>query len=263
MIQLDGVQETMLIPLAIKASETKRNGARIHDPKAVEIIEKLGMDTAKFDQFMSHEGVVARTILFDKAVCSYIKKYPDAQCISIGCGFDDRFSRVDNGRILWYNLDLPEVIRARENYFICKDREKLIGKSALDPQWTEGINAERKTIFVVEGLLMYLQEAEVKTFLQIIKNHFKHAILIVELMSPYATKGSKYHDTVKYTNATFRWGVKTGKEVETYCKGLHFIGEKSFNLEMKKYSIRGKLFATLPFIKHLNNRIAIYSLHSL
>ncbi|WP_373844668.1 hypothetical protein [Clostridium sp.] len=37
MISLNGVQETLLIPLAIKASETKRIKARIHDFKAVEI----------------------------------------------------------------------------------------------------------------------------------------------------------------------------------------------------------------------------------
>lgn len=63
MISLNGVQETLLIPLAIKASETKRSNARIHDLKAVEIIEKLNLDTSKYDKFMSHEGVVARTIL--------------------------------------------------------------------------------------------------------------------------------------------------------------------------------------------------------
>ena len=39
------VQETMLIPLVIKANETLRQKARIRDEKAVEIMKQLQMDT--------------------------------------------------------------------------------------------------------------------------------------------------------------------------------------------------------------------------
>ena len=62
-LQLGDVQETALIPLAIRANETKRKNARIHDEKAVEIIDTLGIDTKNLDKFISHEGVAARTIL--------------------------------------------------------------------------------------------------------------------------------------------------------------------------------------------------------
>lgn len=43
--RLGDVQETALIPLAVRADETVRENARIHDFKAVEIIKKLGVDT--------------------------------------------------------------------------------------------------------------------------------------------------------------------------------------------------------------------------
>lgn len=56
-IQLGDVQETALIPLAIRANEAKRENARIHDQKAVEIIEALKIDTKDLDKFFSHEGV--------------------------------------------------------------------------------------------------------------------------------------------------------------------------------------------------------------
>ena len=41
-LQLGDIQETALIPLAIKASETARPNARIKDLKAKEIIDTLG-----------------------------------------------------------------------------------------------------------------------------------------------------------------------------------------------------------------------------
>ena len=55
MLKLRGVEETMLIPLVIKANETMRCNPRIKDSKAVEIIKKLDIDISKYDKFMSHE----------------------------------------------------------------------------------------------------------------------------------------------------------------------------------------------------------------
>ncbi len=63
-LKFGDVQETALIPLAIKASETARPNARIKDIKAKEIIDCLGVDVSKYDPFLSHEGVVARTLMF-------------------------------------------------------------------------------------------------------------------------------------------------------------------------------------------------------
>ena len=63
-LQFGDIQETALITLAIRASETSRPNPRIRDPKAKEIIDALGVDVSKFDPFLSHEGVVARTIMF-------------------------------------------------------------------------------------------------------------------------------------------------------------------------------------------------------
>ena len=260
MISLSGVQETMLIPLVIKASETKRPNARIQDFKAVEIIEKLNLDTSKYDKFMSHEGVVARTILFDEAAKRYLKKYPQAVCISIGCGFDSRFLRVDNGRLIWYDLDFPEVISARKQFFPEHERVHLIAKSALDPSWPREMEKGDKTIILIEGVLMYFSEEEVKQLLQIIRDNFDDVIILAELMPPMSAKGSKLHDTVKNTEATFKWGVKSGKEVEKLCEGLKLVDEKSFNCEMKKHSFRGRLFASIPVIRNFNDRLAIFTL---
>ena len=63
-LKFGDIQETALITLAIRASETARPNARIRDPKAKGIIDALGVDVSKFDPFLSHDGVVARTIMF-------------------------------------------------------------------------------------------------------------------------------------------------------------------------------------------------------
>ena len=77
-LKIGDIQETALITLAIRASETARPNARIKDDLAKEIIDTLGVDVSKYDPFMSHEGVVARTIMYRQQLESLIGQYPDA-----------------------------------------------------------------------------------------------------------------------------------------------------------------------------------------
>jgi O-methyltransferase involved in polyketide biosynthesis len=99
-LKIGDIQETALITLAIRASETARPDARIKDNLAKEIIDTLGVDVSKYDPFMSHEGVVARTIMYKNQLQELIAQYPDALCVNLGCGFDDKFVQVDNGQII-------------------------------------------------------------------------------------------------------------------------------------------------------------------
>ncbi|MBP5706930.1 MAG: class I SAM-dependent methyltransferase, partial [Spirochaetales bacterium] len=125
-LELGDVQTTALIPLAIKANETKRKNPRVKDEMAVKIIEHLGVDTKPLDNFMSHEGVIARTIMLDRMVKEYVVKNPTAVIVNVAAGFDNRFSRVDNGKILWFDMDLPDVIAARKKVYEEQDRVVMI-----------------------------------------------------------------------------------------------------------------------------------------
>ena len=254
-LQLGDVQETALIPLAIRANETKRENARIHDKKAVKIIDKLGIDTKNLDKFFSHEGVVARTIMFDESVKRLLVKYPDAVCVNLGCGLDDRFSRVDNGRIRWFNVDLPDSIEVRKKIFTETEREHMTAGDILKTDWMGDIPKENIVIVIAEGLLMYFSKEQVRTILNNITGSFDRGFLLAELMHPKMMK-EKMHDTVKHTNAKFGWGTRTGKELSELDPKLELIKESSFWDEMKKYTLAGKIGSVLA--KDLNNRLAVY-----
>ena len=254
-LKLGDIQETMLIPLAVRAMETKRNKARIKDLKAVEIIEALELDAQKYNKFLTYEGVVARTILIDNFAKTFIEKYPDAVCINLGCGLDDRFSRVDNGRILWYDIDLPDSIEIRSKAYEDTERRKMLAGNALESGWTEQIEKRKKALVVAEGLLMYFSKEQVQTLLTIIKDNFGDSVIICELMHPMVAANSDKHDTVRDTNAKFGWGTKSGEELVPLCDGLKLIREISLNEIMKKYTVRGFMLRNLPLANKLNNRI--------
>lgn len=255
---LGDVQETMLIPLCIKANETLRKNARIKDQKAVEIIESLDVDREKFDKFLSHEGVIARTVMIDKYLKNYIAKYPEAVIVNMGCGLCNRFERVDNGSVQWFDLDLPDAIAFRRKFYEEHPRVTMVEGSILESAWTKKIPKDRKIIFIAEGLLMYFSQYEVKKILNILACSFSDFILIAELIAPITSHMSKCHDTIKSTSASFGWGTKSGRELEELCGGLKLISEESLNKEAKKHTVRGFIFASIPVIKDFNDRLAIY-----
>ena len=252
---LGDVQETALIPLAIRANETERKMARIHDDKAVEIIRELDVDTEKLDQFFSHEGVIARTILFDETVKKLIRKYPDAVCINIGCGLDDRFTRMDNGKIQWFNVDLADSIEIRKKFFRETEREHMLAADILKPNWADGIAKSDMVIVIAEGLMMYFSREQVKTLLNSLTGSFDRGFLLAELMHP-KMMNEKKHDTVKNTNAKFGWGTVTGRDLLPLDAKLTLINERSFWEEIKKYSLIGKIGSVIA--GKLNNRLAVY-----
>ncbi len=56
-LKFGDIQETALVTLAIRASETARPNPRIVDEKAAEIIAALGVDVSKYDPFLSHDSL--------------------------------------------------------------------------------------------------------------------------------------------------------------------------------------------------------------
>lgn len=83
---------------------------------------------------------IRKRMLCDKAK-EYLRKYPRATIVNLGCGADVSFASVDNGQCHFINLDLPEVIEVREKLVSCSDREKNVGMDAFDTAWVTVISS--------------------------------------------------------------------------------------------------------------------------
>ena len=58
-----------------------------------------------------------RIEVLDEHVCQFLEKYGDAIVVNLGAGLDNRFSHSDSGRIRWYDLDMPDTIGLRQEFF--------------------------------------------------------------------------------------------------------------------------------------------------
>ena len=92
---------------------------------------------------------------------------------------------------------------------------------------------------------MYFTLEQIHILLNVLKDNFSSGTLIAEVNSKLMQRNEKHHDTVSKTKAHFMSGTDTAQEIVDLTDGIRLMEEHSFNEEMKKYSIRGKLFAWL------------------
>lgn len=231
--KITDIPETMLIPLYCKAAETKREDMIINDVKAVEIIDRIDYDFSKFDKiWMSQLGVAVRTMIFDREVGRFIEQNKNAIVVNLGCGLDTRPERLKDIEVaVWYDLDVPEAIELRKNFFNETEHNCFISKSVFDFTWIDDIRTEGKPIlFVAEGLFMYFEESELRVLFNKLAEHFPDSEILFECIAPMIVGKSKQHDAVKHTNgkAEFKWGINNGKLMESWNPKIKFLDQWEF-----------------------------------
>lgn len=247
--KLKGIPETMLIPLRARYLESKKENGIIYDPKTIEILDNIECDFSgkKEVSIGSQLGVAIRTEILDEQVNDFLIRNPHAVVINLGCGLDTRFHRIDNGSVIWYDLDVPEAIELRKKFFDETDRFHFIPKSVTDPTWLELIPKDKPLLFVAEGLLMYFKEGEVKEILGMIGSRYPESEMLLEAMSPFIAKRTDKHADVKNYDAQFKWGIKTGEDLEKWQIGIKFIKEwYYFERHKNRLPIFFKLLSFIP-----------------
>ena len=170
---------------------------------------------------------------------------------------DTRFYRVDNGKIRWFNIDLPVTINIRKKFLSEPARVVTISKSAMDSTWAEDVGStDLPVLVIIEGFSMYLSEQDIKQILNIIESNYKNVTLLMETMSPAVVKKVKEKSN-DASNAKFTWGIKTGKELESYCKGFRFVQDISLTEGMKELYPIYKVISKIGFIRNLSNIITV------
>ena len=224
-ITLSGVPETMLQTVYARAKETKTRGA-ITDNKAVEIIDRLDYDFSMADKDAAmHSGVIARTIVLDKLVKTYLAGHGGAVVVNIACGLDTRCYRMSDYSH-WYNLDLPETIAVREKLLPESRKISQITMSAMDDWGGEIKGTSTDVLVIIEGLTMYLSESDVKRIFDVIAARFDRATVLVETMNPMVVKRFK-EKSIEASKAKFTWGVKNGAALAALLPDFRFVEEHS------------------------------------
>jgi O-methyltransferase involved in polyketide biosynthesis len=226
-ISLTQEQETLLIPLYAKAQDNPI----LKDEKACQILDGVQYD---FRQLKVPQKTAVTLWMRAKQLDAYTRQFiaahPNACVLHLGCGLDSRCLRVQHPAALWFDLDMPDVIALRRKFYPETDAYRMIASSVTDLGWMEQVSTEGRPVFVVaEGLLMYLQEEEVRALILCLQNRFPGCELVFDAFSKLTADRIKAHPSIQKTGASIHWGIDDPHAIEHWAEGIHLREEWFFS----------------------------------
>lgn len=211
---LEGVSETLLIPLYGRALETEREDGFIRDLKAVEVVNRIREELPTLHLACSPQlqlGLCIRTQILDERVREFLEKSPDANIVNLGAGLCTRFTRFDNGKCHWAEVDLPQVENIWHQIYQESEHHKFIGGSVTATDWFDKVvkKPEAKTLFIAEGLLMYFPEGIVQSILLNIGQRFPGSEILFDVVGipEWMTAYSDWlFPDLRQSGTKFSWG---------------------------------------------------------
>jgi O-methyltransferase involved in polyketide biosynthesis len=127
---------------------------------------------------------------FDDAIYAFTDNYPQATIVNLGSGLDTTFFRVDNGKLTWVNLDLPDALAFRNGIIPERERSINVACSAFDYIWFNEIPFEpdKGILIIAGGLFMYFSTTEVRDLFIALTNQFPEGEIVFDCMSNLGVK---------------------------------------------------------------------------
>lgn len=237
MIEFDlkGTPHTLIIPLAGRAnSRLLFPKEEFDDPSARRAMEKLSYKNPFITKNpLVVKGSVGRALAFQQEAEYFLKQNPQAQVVCLGCGLSDYFQWLDNGNIHWVDVDLPEVMKIREQLLSFEnDRHQSLVGSILDDDFFDRLNLspDRPTLFLCEGVLMYLHPEQVKLFFnRMAEKSAKGSQIIFDHIFAMAVGSNRWNPFFRKWGTQFTWGIRELAELDLLCDNLERIHSRSLD----------------------------------
>lgn len=196
---------TNIFPIKLLAEWTKKYPEDVNDEWALKFIYDNKFDFSKLPVKISRTSnlmLAATTSACDQIVRKYIMEYPNCTVINLGCTLENAFSRMDNGRIQWYNIDTHNIISVRRAMYGERSREKTIGRAIMNFTWMDEVVCERNkgVLFICKDVFPYMRLNQVKTLIEKIRESFPGA----ELVFTASSTGSNLHNNMNYRKRSLK-----------------------------------------------------------
>jgi O-methyltransferase involved in polyketide biosynthesis len=264
------IATTSFITVYCHAIETLSEEPILSDPKSVEVVASLNSMLATSEKPLDRilvagkldkrlvVHIAIRAKRYDDYARVFLKGSPDGVIVNIGCGLDSRFQRIDNGQVVFYDLDLPEIIAIKKGFFTETERYRFIASSVLDFNWMETVRKHPGPfLFMAEGVFMYLNKEDVRALVLAIRETFTGSELVCEVvnslwLSPLLKPLLDFklqREAHMGKDAMFRSGLRDGLEMEAWHDGIRFLGEWSYFDSGEKKLGGLRLLRHIPWIR--------------
>ena len=194
-IEKNTVQETLIIPLYARKMCSELYPNLYRDEAARRLMNAVDYNFSalqkKSHKLMQRFGFLEAAMRQNDLafeVRDYLKSYPNAAVVNLGCGLDCAGRACDNGHCKIYNLDFSDVIAVRNELLPAGDREENIPCDLNDTSWFERIDASGGAVFFAAGVFYYFLKEQVKTLVRAMADAFQGGVLVFDAANEKAVK---------------------------------------------------------------------------
>ena len=196
MEKLDGVANTLFVPLYARIYVSKKFPEYFYDEMALKIEAQLPSDISKGSFEYTNIASATRYYNMDKMTIKFIKEHKISNIVLLGIGLETAYDRIIQkcglGKINYYGVDLPEVIEIRKKYFAERKQETLIAGNMFEMQWKEQIDTSIPTLLIVSGVFQYFYEDKIIEFIRNLKKEFPYGELIFDATTKSGLKFANF-----------------------------------------------------------------------
>jgi O-methyltransferase involved in polyketide biosynthesis len=262
-IELGNIQSTLLMPLWARVMETQKDEPLLVDRKAVEIIKSVDYDFTPMVQTIEEISIISwisRCLIYDEIINQFILNNPKGVIVNLGCGMDTYYERAINSSVQWFELDLPDVVELRKQFFSETENRQFIACSFLDTQWFSKIQSKQNVLFLSAGVFPYFEEDEIRQFLKALTDTFPNSEILFDVTSSQGVRAA--NRIIKKTglgiDAFMKWPLGNVNKVLEWDKRLQLINtfytykQKNLKLNLKN-RILGVIsdFLNIQYVLHL------------
>jgi O-methyltransferase involved in polyketide biosynthesis len=240
-IELQNVQETLLLPLWGRAVETRKRKPLLLDETAAGIIGRIDYDFSTIAANINpitQLAWIARSMHTDRVVGAFLREHPQGTVVNVGCGLDTTFERVDNGRVTWYDLDLPDVIDLRSQFIPETSRRSYIACSFLEDTWIPRIQANDSILFVAAGVFYYFEEKQIRRRLSDLAQLFPGGEVFFDAASSLGMRTANkvvIRAGGMNDNSTLKWSIEGAREIEAWDSRIRVVSEYPMFYGIKRF----------------------------
>ena len=230
MKKFEGVSNTLFVPLVARIAISKEFPEYFYDAKALELELDLPLGVDKGASQYTNMASVSRYYNMDKMVAAFAGKYAACNVVYLGAGLETAYDRLHgkNPGVDWYEVDLPDVIDARQTIFVQRDKETLISGDMFKLEWVKEVDATLPTLLVVSGVFQYFHEEEIVAFIKACGEAFPKGEIIFDATSESGLAFTNWF--IKRTgnkNALMYFGINDSKAFAEKC-GVELLEVKTF-----------------------------------
>ncbi|MFD0140575.1 class I SAM-dependent methyltransferase [Streptomyces sp. NPDC127159] len=170
-------------------------------------------------------NVALRTKYLDSVVGDFARRYPEGCVVDLGSGFDPRAERCGlRPPFGWFGVDSPAVNDARRRMYEESD-EFLIDGDLRGGEWLSGLDRERPTILVADGLFPFLPADSMRALMRSMGAWFSTAELTFNGYSRLMGRMMQRSKTFRAMGISPDDGLRSGRDLEGWGAGLKLLDE--------------------------------------